>query len=164
MKAQLALKMIRHPRSQGLLYRWVGMDGGYGKEPGQLRTLDQVGETWVIDVHCDQVVYLEDPCPIVPKRRKAKGRAPSRPIAQTRPMRVDQWAAAQSETEWRRVALRESTKGTLTVEVLHRRVWQWDRKESNAHCRHLIVRREIGSPQEIKYTLSNAQRLRSPNV
>jgi len=155
-KAQLALEMIRHARSQGLRHRWVGMDGGYGKEPWLLRTLDQEGDTWVADVHCDQVIYLEDPRPVVPERRKAKGRAPSRLVAQTTPMRVDQWAAAQPETDWKRVALRESTKGTLTVELLHRRVLLWDGKESNAHCWHLMVRREIGSPQEIKYTLSNA--------
>ena len=155
-KAQLALEMIRHARGQGLRYRWIGMDGGYGKEPWLLRKLDQEGETWVADVHCDQRIYLEDPCPVVPKRRKAKGRGPSRPVAQIPSIRVDQWAAAQSESEWKRVVLRESTKGTLTVEVLHRRVWVWDGKESKAPCWHLIVRREIQSPQEIKYSLSNA--------
>jgi hypothetical protein len=115
--------MIRHARSQGLRYRWVGMDGGYGKEPWLLRTLDQEGETWVADVHCDQTIYLEDPRPVVPKRGNAKGRTPSRLVTQTAPMRVDQWAAAQPETDWKRVALRESTKGTLTIELLHHRVW-----------------------------------------
>jgi hypothetical protein len=52
--------------------------------------------------------------------------------------------------------LRESTKGTLTVEILHRRVWLWDGDEPRAHCWHLIVRREIGSPHEVKYSLSYA--------
>jgi len=40
------------------------------------------------------------------------------------------------------------------VEVLHRRVWLWDGEEPSAHCWRLIVRGEIGSPQEIKYSLS----------
>ena len=44
----------------------------------------------------------------------------------------------------------------LTVEVLHRRVWLWDKHGSRSHCWHLIVRREIGSPGTVKYTLSNA--------
>jgi hypothetical protein len=35
-------------------------------------------------------------------------------------------------------------------------VWLWDGEESSAHCWHLIVRREIGAPREIKYSLSNA--------
>ena len=44
----------------------------------------------------------------------------------------------------------------MVVEVLHRRVWLWDGEEPDAHCWHLIVRREIASPWEIKYSLSNA--------
>lgn len=155
-KAQLALEMVRHARRQGLGYRWVSMDGGYGKEPWLLRTLDRDGETWVADVHCDQLLYLEDPRPIVPKRRSPRGKAPSRRVAQSPPVRVDRWAADHPESDWKKVTLRESTKGTLAVEVLHRRVWLWDGEESSAHCWHLIVRREIGAPREIKYSLSNA--------
>jgi hypothetical protein len=44
----------------------------------------------------------------------------------------------------------------LEVDVLHRRVWLWDGEETTAPCWHLIVRREIIAPDEIKYTLSNA--------
>jgi hypothetical protein len=52
--------------------------------------------------------------------------------------------------------LRDTTKGDLVVEVLHRRVWLWDRKSPTARCRHLIVRREVDSPATVKYSLSNA--------
>lgn len=155
-KAQLALEMVREARKQRLGYRWVGLDGGYGKEGWLLRALDRDGETWVADVHCDQMMYLEDPEPVVPERRSSKGKAPSRLVAQTPSVRVDKWAAEQLESAWKKVLVRESTKGTLAVEVLHRRVWLWDGEESAAHCWHLIVRREIASPREIKYSLSNA--------
>jgi SRSO17 transposase len=155
-KAQLALEMIRHARRLGIKYSWVSFDGGYGKEPWLLRTLERDGETWVADVHCDQLIYPEDPCPIVPERSSTKGKSPKRRIAQSAPARVDRWVAAQPETDWKEVPLRDSTKGTLVVEVVHRRVWLWDGKESAAHFWHLIARREIGSPKKIKYTLSNA--------
>lgn len=155
-KAKLALEMIRHARQQGIRFRWVSFDGGYGKEPWLLRALDRDGETWVADVHCDQLIYPEDPCPIVPERTSLKGRAPTRRVAQTASTRVDRWVAAQPETDWKKVALRDSTKGTLFVDVFHRRVWLWDGEESVAPCRHLIARREIGAPGKIKYTLSNA--------
>jgi SRSO17 transposase len=52
--------------------------------------------------------------------------------------------------------LRDSTRGKLTVEALSQRVWLWNNEETAAHCWHLIVRREIGAPNEIKFTLSNA--------
>ncbi len=155
-KSQLAHEMVGHAHSQGLRYEWTSLDGGYGKDSWLLRALDGDGETWVADVHCDQMVYLEDPDPTVPERRSSKGKAPSRLVAKTEAVRVDQWAATQPEADWKKVVLRESTKGTLTVEVLHRRVWLWDGKEPSAHCWHLIVRREIGSPLEVKYSLSNA--------
>ena len=155
-KAQLALEMVRDGRQRGLRFRWVGLDGGYGKEPWLLRALDQEGEVWVADVHCDQRIYREDPRPTIVERRHRKGRTPSRREAQSKPERVDQWAAEQPDTAWQKVAFRDSTKGTLVVEVLHRRVWLWDGKEPEAHGWHLIVRREMGSSQEIKYSLSNA--------
>jgi SRSO17 transposase len=155
-KSQLAQEMVRHAHRQGLRYEWTSLDGGYGKEGWLLRALDRDGEIWVADVHCDQTFYLEDPEPIVPERRRSRGRAPSRLAAQTKAVRVDKWAAAQPEADWKQVMLRESTKGTLSVEVLHRRVSLWDGDEPSAHCWHLIVRREIGSPREIKYSLSNA--------
>jgi hypothetical protein len=48
--------------------------------------------------------------------------------------------------------LRETTKGELVVEVLHRRVWLWDKKSPTARCWHLIVRREVNSPATLKYS------------
>src|SRR5262245_56212862 len=57
---------------------------------------------------------------------------------------------------WRKKALRSTTKGKLVIEVLHRRVWLWDRKSPTAHCWHLLVRREKNSPGTVKYSLSNA--------
>lgn len=155
-KAKLALEMIRHARRQGIRHSWVSFDGGYGKEPWLLRALDVDGEMWVADIHCDQLIYPEDPCPVIPERTHPKGRSPKRRIAQTEPARVDRWTGAQPVSDWKEVALRDGTKGTLCVEVLHRRVWLWDGKESCAHCWHLIARRETGSPGKTKYSLSNA--------
>ena len=154
-KAELALEMVQSNRQLGVRFTWVGMDGGYGKEPALLRALDADGEVFVADVHKDQSIYLDDPRPQVPIS-KGRGRRPTRAVAQTAAQRVDAWAAAQPETAWTSVTLRDSTKGELIIEVLHRRVWLWDGTESAAHCWHLLVRRECSAPTEIKYSLSNA--------
>jgi len=76
--------------------------------------------------------------------------------AQTAGLRVDRWLAQQPSTAWRRVSLRDSTRGKLVVEALSQRVWLWDGEEAAAHCWHLIVRREVSAQNEIKFTLSNA--------
>jgi len=156
-KSELALEMVRHQRQQGIKFAWVGADGGYGKEPAFLRGLEDMNEIFVVDVHKDQRIYLEDPQPIIPqKKSNPRGRKTSRYQAQTQSVRIDNWKEAQPEESWQRYKLRDSTKGELVVEILHQRVWLWDKNEANAHHWHLIVRRELNSPETCKYTLSNA--------
>ena len=156
-KSELALEMVRHQRQQGIQFAWVGADGGYGKEPAFLRGLNNMDEIFVVDVHKDQLIYLKDPQPIIPPRKNNKrGRKTSRYQAQTKPVRVDNWKETQPEEAWQRYTLRDSTKGELIVEILHQRVWLWDKNEPNAHHWHLLVRRELNSQETCKYTLSNA--------
>ena len=81
-KDELALEIIHHARQKGLRFGWVGADAGYGKGPGFCLALDQMGEQFVVDVHSDFRVYLQDQSPIF-QRVPAK-RAES--IHDTRPM------------------------------------------------------------------------------
>jgi SRSO17 transposase len=155
-KTDLALAMVAHARQQGIGFAWVGFDGFYGSDPAFLRALEDRGEVFVGDVHKDQRIYLEDPQPIIPSAKTAHGRPPTRLQAQTPPVRVDLWAQQQPATAWQPATLRQGTKGPLRVEVLHRRVWLWDGQEPQARPWHLIVRREIDDPTELKYSLSNA--------
>jgi SRSO17 transposase len=155
-KTDLALAMIRHARQQGIGFAWVGFDGFYGSDPGLLRTLDDEGEIFVGDVHKDQHIYLTDPEPVVPLLTTSRGRPPSVLQTQTPAFRVDDWAQQQPPSAWQPVTLRKGAKGTLEVDILHRRVWVWDGREAQARLWHLIVRRERATPTEIKYSLSNA--------
>jgi SRSO17 transposase len=155
-KTDLALAMITHARQQGIGFAWVGFDGFYGSDPAFLRALDDPGEIFVGDVHKDQRLYLEDPQPQVPPATTPRGRPPTHLQAQTPALRVDHWAQQQPVAAWRPVTLREGTKGPLRVEILHRRVWRWDGDEPQARPWHLIVRREVDTPTEIKYSRSNA--------
>lgn len=155
-KTDLALAMIVHARQQGIGFTWVGFDGFYGSDPAFLRALDAHGEVFVGDVHKDQRIYLEDPRPGVPPAQRGHGRPPTRLQAQTPAVRVDRWTQQQPATAWQAVTLRDGTKGPLRVAVLQRRVWLWDGEEPQARPWHLIVRREIDAPTELKYSLSNA--------
>lgn len=155
-KSALALEMVAHAHSNSIRFNWVGADGGYGKEPAFLRSLDSAGHVFVVDVHKDQRVYLVDPKPIVPDPKPGRGRNPTRLATQCDPIRVDKLTSGQPESEWQRTTVRETTRGQLNVDILHMRVWLWDGEEAEAHGWHLIVRREIAAREEIKYTLSNA--------
>jgi SRSO17 transposase len=156
-KADLALEMVRAARARGMRFGWVGVDGGYGKEPAFLRALDDMGETFVADVHCDQRVWSEPPGLYVPApKAKGQGRPPSKQQAAVHGITVESLVAGFGADEWTRCTLRESTRGPLRVDVAHRRVWVWDGEEATARCWHLLVRREAGAPKRIKYSLSNA--------
>ena len=60
-KAELALEIVRAARARGMRFAWVGVDGGYGKEPAFLRALDDAGEVFVADVHSTQMVLCGRP-------------------------------------------------------------------------------------------------------
>ncbi len=154
-KSELALEMVLKARERGVRFSWVGVDGGYGKDPGFLRSLDDSGENFIADVHKDQQVYLEDPDPFVPESRNTGGRPRSRLVTDVDKLRVDEWCRRQPRSSWRRIVLRDSTKGVLRIEVLHRRIWVWDGKEAKARCWHLVASREVGTGKKIKYGLSN---------
>lgn len=158
-KQDLALEMVEHARELKLEYKWVGCDGFYGEDPAFLRALDKLPETFMADVHKDQHIYLEDPKPIVPPPKPGKcGKKSTKLQAQTKPIRVDKWASQQPAEAWERMTLRDSTKGELQVDILHKRVWLWDKEEPEAHCWHLVVRREVNAPEKFKYSLSNADK------
>ena len=161
-KSELALDIVHHARSIGVRYAWVGIDGGYGKEPLFLKDLDDEGEQFVADVHKDQSLYLEDPAPYIPDRQSAKGRTPSLYKAKGTRMVAEQWAASQPEDAWQRISIRDSTKGRLQVDILTRRVWVWLDRKQDVRQWHLVVRREADSPKTIKYSLSNAPAETSP--
>ena len=156
-KQDLALEMVNHARQLELGYNWIGCDGLYGEDPAFLRALDTMNETFMADVHKDQRIYLTDPKPIVPSKKPSKrGKKPTRLQAQTKPIRVDKWASQQPAEAWVRLSLRESTKGELQADILHEHVWLWDGFDTEAHCWHLVVRREVNAPSKLKYSLCNA--------
>ncbi len=154
-KADLAFEMVVGARQNGIRFSWVGMDGGYGKEPALLRRLADYGEVFVADVHKDQQIYTEDPNPAVPERRSPRGKKPTCLQAQNDSQRVDEWLKAQPSESWQKVTVRPGSKGELRVEALKACVWLWDGREPRARCWHLVATREVKSPETIKYFLSN---------
>jgi hypothetical protein len=138
--------------SSGL--EWTGMYGNSLELLESLESLQGQGEIFLADVHSDRHIYLTDPAPYLPP--PGLGRPRVRYHSDVQAIEVRKWVKKQPASEWRKKTLRSTTKGDLIVEVLHRRVWLWDKHSPTAHCWHLIVRREVDSPGTLKYSLSNA--------
>jgi SRSO17 transposase len=154
-KLELAQEVISNARRTALCFEWIGMDGLYGQSFALLQTLHGQGEIFMADIHADRHIYLNDPKPFLPGP-KARGRKPLHYQSRAKAIEVRKWLKKQPTAAWQQETLRNTTKGELVVEILHRRVWLWDKKSPTAQCWHLIVRREVNSPGTVKYSLSNA--------
>lgn len=155
-KVEMALQMVAHHRKQGIRFACVAADAGYGKDPAFLRGVEDQGEVFVVDVHKDQQIYLQDPSPYTPLPKSKRGRKPTRLTTDQSAIRVDKWLKQQPEERWKTVKLRNGEKGELRAQFIEQRVWLWGGKEHQARCWRLLVRRELDSPGTLHFVLSNA--------
>ncbi len=155
-KHDLALEIVTQARQQGVRFEWVGADAHYGMSLKLLQALDAGHEIFMADIHKDRHIYLRDPAPYLPAQRTGKGRKRRRYQSDETAMEVQAWVKDQPADAWQRKTLREGEKGKLIVEVVHQRVWLWDKQSSTSQLWHLLVRREPDSPNTLKYSLSNA--------
>jgi SRSO17 transposase len=154
-KETIAYEMVLHARQLKLLYSWIGADGGYGKGLDFPLKLEALGETFVIDVHKDQLIYLEEPQLEIPAY-SGRGRKPEKSRPTLKPFRIDDFALAQPEDAWQKIAVREGTKGMVEYEFIFARVWIYSEEHRAIRQWHLIIRRDIETKSDVKYTLSNA--------
>lgn len=155
-KPELAMEMVGAAQANGLLFDWVAMDACYGQVPECVRDIDRYGLNFVADVHCNQIVYTEDPRPYLPRRKNRQGRKPTRLRARTEGIRVDELYREEVLARWHTIQVREGTKGTVFVRARRRRVWLWDGEEKIARNWWLVF---ISDPLtgELKYFISNAK-------
>jgi len=151
-KWELALQSVVHQRALGVRFGSVGMDSGYGSVPEFLHRLDELGESFHAEVHCDQQVWLD--CPWLHHEGSRPGHQLKTPRPSSAPVRVEEWAAAQPDTEWRRLKVRESDQGWVEVNYLARRVWTCH--EGTESVRWLLVWESPDEPGGRRhYALSN---------
>ena len=155
-KCELALELVRQARSQGLRYQYICADGAFGSNPQLLRALDEMGENFVIEVHCDQRIYRENPWPYC--GAEVDGITPPPIVKGCKPARVDHWASALPDTDWARVKVRDSTGGWVEVNYVSQRVWLWDGKEECARLWWALAWQnpDEGPKARTHYALSNA--------
>ena len=157
-KGELALLIVERARQRGLNFQWIGGDEIYGNNRPLTEALEDMGETFLMDVNSNHGLYEEDPCP------RAKAPRPGlrgRPVCRLEPGNV---RAAHSSAralvqrhfarESRLTTLRQSAKGTLRARLLVRKCWQWDGKSPVARPRLLVARQEADG--SFKYSLTNA--------
>jgi SRSO17 transposase len=157
-KIQLALEMVQHARETGLHYGWVGADAGYGKGPGFCLALDQMGETFCVDVHSNFQVYLKDPKPYLPKKMNASGRPFKNYQSDQERIEVQELVKSLPRQRWKKVTLRKTTRGVLIVRACRVNVYVWDDESDKVKLWTLIITKSLGDNSDTKISLSNARK------
>jgi SRSO17 transposase len=155
-KTELGLEIVRHARENDLDFGWVGADAGYGKGPDFCFALDEMGETFVVDLHSDFHVYLEDPQPYVPEQTKRRGRPFKKYKTDKQSIEVGNIVNGLPSGKWKTVTLRDTTRGVLKVRICRLTVYVWDGKSESAKYWTLVVTKSLGSNPDTKISLTNA--------
>lgn len=154
-KSELAVEMVDEALANGLQFGWVLADGGYGKEPDFLEALDDRGLRFIVDVHRDQGLYMNDPRPYLPRRKNARGRKYTRYRAREDSVEIETLFEGMPARAWRNYTLRDTTRGTIEVTACRRRVWLWDGQSKHAR-EWTAVCVKFAATGETKWFLSNA--------
>ena len=154
-KPELALEMLKQDISNGIKFDWIGGDGLYGHNSDLCNGIDALNMFFVLDVHKDETVYLEEPIISVPERTSKFGKTPTKLKADKEAIRLDVLQKDIPANEWKREYIRDSTSGKLMRDVYKREVWVWDGKEETARKRTIIITKTVSLKPELKYSYSN---------
>jgi SRSO17 transposase len=156
-KQVLAVDIIRNQLSLGITFDYVGADGLYGNDAAFARSIANMGLIYMVDIHSDQVIFLEKPELHLPERKYARGPSPKKLKASTPATTVSQYAGGLDKTAWKPIEIRHSAKGVLKGQFHFMPVYIWDKNINSVESRLLVVsRRKTKEGDEIKYSFTNA--------
>jgi SRSO17 transposase len=155
-KPQLALEMLKSDVESGVKFGWVGGDGLYGHGYELSNAIDDLELTFLLDIHKDQTVYLEEPSVYLPNKKPGRGRKPTSYKTDAVPVEVQDYHKKLTDNEWQEVKVRNTVKGVLKLSVHVRQVWTWDEIEEKARSRTLVITVNKFD-NKIKYSLSNSE-------
>jgi SRSO17 transposase len=154
-KPELALDMIKQDIERGVAFDWIGGDGLYGHNTELCAGLDDLSCFYVLDVHKDEKVFLEEPAFSIPIAKPGKGRKPTKLQPNIQPVRLDKFVASISDKQWKLEEIRDTVKGKLMLHIHKQNIWTWDGKSEKAKKKVLIITKTTEAKPKIKYSISN---------
>lgn len=141
-------------------FQWVTMDEAFGRDTELLNKIDEKNKYYFAEIPCSTLVWQRRPKVLAPEIKKGPGRpqtkyriSPDAPAAK----RVDEYALTLRRARWRRVIIREGSKGPMVVEIAIVRV-VFSEKGLPSRNEWLIVRRKSPDQRikDWKFYRSNA--------
>jgi len=147
---QIGLDLVVEALSNGIRFSWMTFDESYGKVPAFLFGLDVLGLRWVGEVpsnfHC---------WPTPPKYQSLQG-----PFASKHVANVVRHSPVFRKQSWRKMKIKETTRGVSVWYVKAARVQLPDRPENGptraTDRRYWLIAAKDAKTAEVKYFVSNA--------
>lgn len=162
-KWRIALELYDRARANGVTFRYVVFDEGYGSKPEFLRELQAREQCYVAEVPRTFSGWLEAPQVTERPYRKGgrgRGRTTPRLMAGSAPAHGVEyhlnWTPALKDQAWEKWHIKDTQKGPLVWEVKQVLLVPKDAQGLPAEPLHLIVARNVLDPSAVKYFLSNA--------
>lgn len=157
-KQQLALEMIKEHIENGVHFDFINGDGLYGNGYEFSKGIDALNKKYVLDVHSNQTIFVQQPVIAVPQREAhQRGRMATKLKANIPDMSVSEYNNTLRKSDFKKVQIRKSTKGWLTAYIHVKEIWVWDEYngDKQAFKQTLVIKRPIHKKDKLKFALSN---------
>jgi SRSO17 transposase len=162
-KWQIALELYDRARANGVSFRYLTFDEGYGGKPEFLRQLAARGQAYVAEVPRTFTGWLSAPYVTDrPYRRRGRGRGRAVPrlgagsaAAQSVEHHLN-WTPDLKDQAWTRFRIKDTQKGPMVWEAKHVLLVPKDENGLPAAPLHLIVARNVRDKSQLKFFVSNA--------
>ena len=117
--------------------------------------LDELEQFFVMDVHKDEKIFLQEPSFEVPEAKAGAGRKPKKLKANIDSVRLDKFQEELPKDDWNLEDIRDTVKGRLRLLVYKKNIWTWDGESTKAKKRVLILTKTTDSKPKVRYSISN---------
>jgi SRSO17 transposase len=162
-KWQIALELYDHARANGVSFRYLTFDEGYGGKPEFLRQLAAREQHYVAEVPRTFTGWLSAPY-VTDRPYRRHGRGPGRAVprlgagsaaAQSVEHHLH-WTPGLKDQDWTRFRIKDTQKGPMVWEVKHVMLVPKDENGLPTEPLHLVVARNVRDVLAVKFFVSNA--------
>ena len=150
-KIELALDSVQHIGAMDLEPDFFAIDALYGSSMAFMNELELTGKPVLGRVRCDFQCYLEEPEFFLPERKSNKGRKPTKMRTESQKFSTLQIQRKSQEDDWQTIEVRDTDKGKLRLDIIHKKIWVRCEETNVTRTRELLITRE-NEEGEVKYS------------
>ena len=150
-KIELASESVEHINSLEVKPDFYAIDALYGSSMAFMNKLENTGKPVLGRVRRNFKFYLEKPHFYLPERKSTRGRTPTKKRTKTKAFSAFAIQQLSKEEDWQTIEVRDTEKGKLRLEVIHKNIWVHCPVINKTMERKLLVTRE-NEEGKIKYS------------